>query len=88
MADKTTEILVKIASEVGVISGTMTQMNEKIDKHIAANDERHDKNEDRIAALEDSKKKLIYTTLGLSTGGAFAGTKLAAFINTLLGMAQ
>lgn len=85
MADKTTEILTKISGDIGFLRGTVTEIKSKLDNHIAANDKRHDENEDRIGALEDTKKKMVYITLGLSTGGAFAGSKLAAFINALLG---
>ena len=81
-----TGLLLKISGDIGEIKGTVKEIKDQHKSYIASNDQRHEKAEERIAKLEDSKKKVIYATLGLSAGGAFAGTKLAGVVNTLLGM--
>lgn len=87
MTTQDTQILMKIAEDIGSIKGTVKEMKDQQVTYIAANDERHDKNEKDIQQLKDDKKKVIWTIGGLSVGGAFAGTKLGALINTFFGIA-
>ena len=55
-----TSILMKIAGDIGVLNGTVTEIKQQLDRNNAANDLRHDEADKRLTALEDLKKKLTY----------------------------
>jgi hypothetical protein len=73
------QILFKIAQDVGHLVGTMDAMKETLESHANENADLKKK----VENLEQAQQRVKWTVFGLSLGGAFTGTKLPTFLEIL-----
>jgi len=73
------QILFKIAQDVGHLVGTMDAMKETLENHANENASLKKK----VEKIEEVQTKVKWTVFGLSLGGAFAGTKIPALLEVI-----